>query len=197
MFMKDFTRAVPAVTLVEPRLAATLPQPVCRGMVAGTLVETAQGWTEVQHLKIGQAVQTLDGGLARIHAIDRRTLAPLPDFGMILIPGGCYDACSDLMLVPGQHILIDTLNDAPFALVPAAALTLDPMVRPHFPQMPVEVVTLLFADEEIVFANSGVMIHCPGLMDGAGRYPDTSFFPRLDLPTAREVLRHRAARLAA
>ena len=197
MFMKDFTRSLPAVTLVQPRPTTTLLQPVIRGMVAGTLVETALGWTPVQNLKVGDAVQTLDGGLARIHALDRCTVSPQSDLSLILIPGGCHDACSDLMLVPGQHLLIDTLADAPYALVPAAALTVDPLVRRHAPQTPTEVITLLFADEEVVFANSGVMVHCPGMMDGAGRYPDNSFFPRYDILTARDILRHRAARLAA
>ena len=197
MFMKDFTRSLPAVTLVEPRLTNTLPQPVTRGMVAGTLLETAKGWIPVQHLKIGDAVQTLDGGLARIHALDRRILSPQSDLGLIHVPGGCHDACSDLMLVPGQHLLIDTLDAAPFVLVPAAALTTDPLVRRHDLQTPTEIITLLFADEEVVFANSGVMIHCPGLMDGVGRYPDNSFFPRYDILTARDFLRQRATRLAA
>ena len=197
MFMKDFTHSLPAATLVETRPTATIAQPVLRGLVAGTLVETTQGWTPVQNLKIGDAVQTLDGGLARIHALDRRTLTPHADLSLILIPGGCLDACSDLVLVPGQHLLIDTLADAPYALVPAAALTIDPLVRPYDLQAPTEVITMLFADEEVVFANSGVMIHCPGMMDGAGRYPDNSFFPRYDLQVARDFLRHRTVRLAA
>ena len=106
------------------------------------------------------------------------------------------------MLVPGQHVLMDTLGDpdlapAPFAMVPAIALTSDPLIRRSFPDLGVEVITPLFAEEEIIFANSGVLLHCPSVIDGAGRYPDDSFFPRLDAATARAFLTRRAARLAA
>ena len=200
MFMNDFTRFATEISLVAPRVTAVIPAPVVTGIVAGTLVETALGWRDVATLRIGDVVQTLDGGLARIHGLDRRVLQPAAETALIHVPGGCHDACSDLWLVPGQHLLIDTLEDAaigaPFALVPALALTSDPRVRRDFPTKPVEVITPLFADEEVVFANSGVLIHCPGVMDGAGRYPENSFVPRLDMLAARGFLKCRAARLA-
>ncbi len=200
MFMNDFTSYATEFSLVAPRVSAVIAAPVVTGIVAGTLLETGLGWRDVATLRIGDAVQTLDGGLARIHGLDRRILQPAAETALILVPGGCHDACSDLWLVPGQHLLIDTLEDAsigaPFALVPALALTTDALVRRDFPTHPVEVITPLFADEEVVFANSGVLIHCPGVMDGAGRYPENSFFPRLDTLAARAFLKCRAARLA-
>jgi len=102
--------------------------------------------------------------------------------------------------VPGQHVLIDTVQDsdqhAPYVLVPAIALTCDPVIRHSFPAASVEVITPLFADEEIIFANSGVLLHCPSVVDGAGRYPDDSFFPRLDAATARGFLQRRSLHLA-
>lgn len=201
MFMKDFTRLATEITLVGTRLPDSVPAQVTTGIVAGTLIEAAQGWCKVESLRIGDAVQTLDGGLARILGIDRRCLWPAAETALIHVPGGSHDACSDLLLVPGQHVLIDTLDDAaigaPFALVPAMALTADRLVRRHFPSGPVEVITPLFADEEVVFANSGVLLHCPGVVDGAGRLPESSFFLRLDRVAARAFLQRRAARLAA
>ena len=77
------------------------------------------------------------------------------------------------------------------------ALTTDPLIRRDFPDLKVQVITPLFAEEEVVFANSGVLLHCPSVIDGAGRYPDDSFFPRLDAASAREFLTRRTARLAA
>ena len=202
MFMKDFTKLTTAFSLVTPHLPPVVPAPVVGGIVAGTMVETATGWLPVQDLRIGQLVHTLDGGLTRILALDRRTLAPEAETSLIHLPGGLYDACSDLMLVPGQHVLIDTLGDshhghAPYLLLPAMALTADPLIHRDFPDLKVEVITPLFAEEEVIFANSGVLLHCPSVMDGAGRYPDDSFFPRLDAATARAFLIRRAARLAA
>ena len=202
MFMQDFTQTTTSFALVTPRPRAVVQAPVIGGIVAGTLVETETGWTPVEALRIGTRVHTLDGGLTRILALDRRSLAAEAENALIHVPGGLCDACSDLMLVPGQHVLIDTLGDrehghAPFLLVPAGALTSDPLVHRNVPDLKVEVITPLFAEEEVVFANSGVLLHCPSVIDGAGRYPGTSFFPRLDAATARRFLTRRAARLAA
>ena len=200
MFMQDITKLTTAFARVTPRPRVTQALPVTTGLVAGTLLETARGWADVATLRIGDAVQTLDGGLSRILGLDRRVLRPEPETSLILIPGGCHDACHDLLLMPGQHILKDTLDDAtchgaPFVLLPAFAMTIDGMVTRHFPEAEVEVVTPLFADEEIVFANSGVLLHCPGVIDGAGRAPLNSFFPRMDSVEARGFLTRRAARL--
>lgn len=82
----------------------------------------------------------------------------------------------------GQHVLKDTLNDAachgaPFVLRHAVAMTADPAVTRHFPEAEMQVITPLFTDEEIVFAKSGVLLHCPGVIDGAGGAPLRGFFP--------------------
>ena len=200
MFMQDITKLKTAFALTTPRHAPVVPAPVLGGIVAGTLVEGENGWVQAQSLRIGDRLQTLDGGLARIHGLDRRMLAAQVETSLIHVPGGLYDACHDVWLVPGQHVLIDTVQDAdqpaPYVLVPAIALTSHHAVRHSFPATGVEVITPLFADEEIIFANSGVLLHCPSVIDGAGRYPDDSFFPRLDAATARAFLNRRSLQLA-
>ncbi len=200
MFMQDIAKLTTAFTKVATRPRSIQSLPVTTGLVAGTLVETVSGWADVATLRIGDAVQTLDGGLTRILGLDRRTLRPEPETSLIRIPGGCHDACSDILLMPGQHVLKDTLDDptchgAPFVLLPAFAMTIDLMITRHFPEAAVEVITPLFADEEIIFANSGVLLHCPGVIDGAGRPPVNSFFPRMDSVDARAFLTRRAVRL--
>lgn len=202
MFMQDIVKLTTAFTRITPRPGRLQSLPVTTGLVAGTLVETTTGWQDVTRLRIGDSVQTLDGGLSRILGLDRRVLKPEPETSLIRIPGGCHDACSDVLLMPGQHVLKDTLEDdachgAPFILVPAFAMTVDSLVTRHFPDAPVEVITPLFADEEVIFANSGVLLHCPGIVDGAGHAPLDSFFPRLDSQQARAFLTRRAARLGA
>jgi hypothetical protein len=200
VLLQEFAKLTTEINMIYPR-QAIVTAPVVSGLVAGTLIEGARGWVRVETLRIGDVVQTLDGGLARILGIDRRTLHPAAETALILVPGGCFDACSDLLLVPGQHLIVDTLDlvdfGAPFAMLPARALTADHRIRRLVPQQVQEIVTLLFADEEVVYANSGVLLHCPGVMDGAGRYPDNSFFPRLDGQEAQTFLQRRAARLAA
>ena len=202
MFMQDIVKLTTAFTRITPRPGRLQSLPVTNGLVAGTMVESAPGWQDVAQLRIGDSVQTLDGGLSRILGLDRRVLQPEPETSLIRIPGGCHDACSDVLLLPGQHVLKDTLDDdachgAPFILVPAFAMTVDGFVTRHFPDGPVEVITPLFADEEVIFVNSGVLLHCPGIVDGAGRAPLDSFFPRLDAQQAKAFPTRRAVRLEA
>lgn len=196
MFMQDISRSATLFSPIE-----TLLSPVITGLVSGTLVETATGWRPIETLNAGDCVQTLDGGLARVLHLDRRNLPPESETPVLRLPGGLYDACSDLLLLPGQHLLIDTLDDtesagAPFALFPALALLNAPAQR-FRPQGHLDIITPLFADEEVIYANTGVLLHCPGLADGANRYPEDSFFPRLDSRSARSLLARRAQRLAA
>lgn len=200
MFMQDLTTFAPELSVLVPQPRITA-RPALSGMVSGTLVESDTGWQRVETLAPGARIQTLDGGLSRLLRLARRMIRPSDDVLLIHLPGGCLDACSDLTLLPGQHLLIDTLDDdslggAPFALVPALALLALNGPRRIRPAAPVEVVTPLFAEEEGIYAQSGVLFHCPSLIDGPQRYPEDSFFPTLELVQARAFLKRRAARLA-
>lgn len=197
MFMKDFTRTTQSVTAAD-----LLTPPVLSGMLAGTMVETATGWQGVETLRMGDLVQTFDGGLAKVLAVDRRALRPELAQSLIAVPGGTLDTCADLQLLPGQHLLVDTLDDpaypdAAFALIPALALEGRMGCMRRYAMREIDVITPLFATEEIVWANSGLLIHSPGIADGAQRRPDSDFFPRLGVTAARALLDHRASRLAA
>ncbi|NBZ88418.1 Hint domain-containing protein [Stagnihabitans tardus] len=193
MFMKDFTRFAEDIAAVPP-LESLTSAAVLTGLVAGTRVETDCGWRDVTALSRGDRVQTLDGGLARILGLDRREA----EIETLLLPGGYMDACSDLCLLPRQPILVSTLDDpeigaAPFVLIPAEALGSLPFLSRV--KQKAEVITPLFADEEVVFANSGVLLRCPGVIEGAGPMSMDSFFPTLDLEEARAFLSRREARL--
>lgn len=203
MFMKDFAHtAATATPVLSPadRGHATALRPLTCGMVAGTLVETALGWKPVQDLRLGDAVQTLDGGLARVRALDRRHLSPAQNPTLVHVPGGAFDACSDLALLPDQLVVLDTLGvqtdgreDALFVLVPALALIGLRGVRRVDLQRRLEVITPLFEAEEMVYAQSGVLLRCPGM----ATQPVENFFPELDLLEAMAFLRHRDRQLAA
>lgn len=193
MFMKDFTKLAHDILAVPPFGTAT-EAPVLTGLVAGTKVETDRGWTDVTALDRGDRVYTLDGGLARILGLDRRT-AQVQAWHL---PGGYLDSCSDLYLLPRQPILMSTLDDpelgaAPFVLIPSEALAKLPFVTRQ--TLREEIVTPMFADEEVVFANSGVLLRCPGVIEGAGPMMLDSFFPSLEIEEARAFLLRREARL--
>lgn len=187
------------------RPAAPFGRPLLRlpasGLVAGTLVQTETGWQPVETLAIGQQVQTWDGGLAALVRLERRRVAP--GAALIRVPGGVLSACSDLLLLPGQHLLVETgaaaeLLDQDVVLVPAAALDGWQGVAMHRPRHGIDVVTLGFEAEEIVYANTGALVHCaaaatpdaraPELGRAEGQVPRSDFFTVLDRDGARKLL---------
>jgi hypothetical protein len=198
MFMQDFTRLTP--------VEAFPAHPVTTGLAAGTPVETAQGWCPVETLQPGMRVQTLDGGLARIVAIDRTWLLPAMQAGVLHLPGGAFGNCSDLVLLPDQHLLIDLapddvvprdLPDTLAVLIPALALEGQCRAVRKMQRKPLEVVTLVFAEEELVWAASGLLVHCPGVAAGASSLPQGDTFPRLPVAAARRLLACREAEAGA
>jgi Hint domain len=186
MFRNDFL----SIATVSPANRAATP--LASGLIAGTMVETQRGWQPVESLRLGDHVQTFDGGACPILALDRDVTSPAPDAHLIRVPGGVLDTCTDLTLLPGQHILIDTMGDAQ---LPDAALVLIPATalvgwrgtqRIAIPKA-IEVITPLFANEEAIFANTGAMIRCPAVTSGANA-PLQSDFTRLDLLQAWALL---------
>lgn len=193
MFMQDFTRFAP-VGAVFPAL------PVTTGMAAGTPVETRSGWTPVERLRPGDSVYTLDGGLRTIAAMDRSWLLPAMQGAALAVPGGAFGNCSDILLMPDQHVLLDLdrediaqggLPDALAVLIPARALEGERCIRSQPVIRPLEVITLLFPEEELVWAASGVLLHCPAVAAGVGSPPMGDTLPGLTEAEARRILAAR------
>jgi hypothetical protein len=164
MFMQDITRfAATPVTTTNTALS--------QGIFGQTLVETAKGWQPADSLRIGDHLHTLDGGLQRIAALSRRIVAPGEP--VVQVSGGYFDACDDVLLLPLQGVLLDTLGmtAAPYACVPASALTA--CLGAHATATPVrgEIITPIFAEAEAVWAQSGMLLSCPGLK-GEAAFPD-------------------------
>jgi Hint domain len=119
MFRNEFTR----ITTTPARPANRAGLPMGAGLLASTLVETQRGWLAADALRLGDLIQTLDGGLAPMVGLDRQWIAPDPDLHLVHVPGGTISNDADLILLSGQHVLIDTLGDT---LLPDAALVLIP-----------------------------------------------------------------------
>jgi hypothetical protein len=188
MFQNDFSRlnATPVFAANRPSL------PVGTGILASTMVETAKGWQRAESLRLGDCLHTVDGGLAPVLGLDRQWLAPQPDLHTVLVPGGTLDNDDDLLLLSGQMVLLDTLGDR---MLPDAALVLIPATaligwrgctRQQLAHR-TEVITPLFAAEEIVYANAGSMLRCPSIGEGAHSAISTDF-TRLDLRQAWALL---------
>lgn len=196
MFMQDIARLAPVATAVPGF-------PLASGLVARTLVETRAGWREVGALSVGDAVQTLDGGLRRIVALERALLVPGAGAEVIDLPGGAFGNDDDITLLPGQHLLTDLtradadvggLPDALAVLLPATALEGYCGARRRPARGAVEVVTPLFQEEEYVWAASGLLLYCPAVSAGAFGAPSANgVFPRIGEGLARRLLAARAA----
>lgn len=166
-----FARFDPAITApadLTPRLTLS----------GQTRVETAQGWVAARTLRAGDVLATLDGGFAPITAIST------PDISgpMIHVPGGTLSACSDLILPGEAHVALmpsPRLSEAPIVSVPLRALCGWRGIRPTLFGA-AELATLHFETEELIFAQTGVMIHAAPA--------DSPFFPMLSYGDTRALL---------
>jgi hypothetical protein len=198
MFMPSAKSFAAARNLLPVTLSGL---PFAFGLVAGSLVETPQGWTPVETLCQGAQVLTYDGGAQPVAAIRRIT----PDHaawegqggGLVRAPGGALNNCGALMLLPEQPVLIhseaaEAVLGTCAVLVRAAALTGFRGIHRVAPEAPVGLVALEFARDEMVFVNSGALLHCPSRAAPVRPpAPDTlvdGFFPMLDAVQARALL---------
>jgi hypothetical protein len=140
------------------------------GILVGTRVASWQGFRPVETIVEGDRVLTFDRGLQPVRKVLRSVLwvggTHDPESWPLLVPAGALGNHEALRLMPGQGIMIESdaaeamLGD-PFALLPAAALEGVRGIRRTRPAEWIEVVTLVFERDEVVFGNSGALFFCP------------------------------------
>lgn len=142
-----------------------------RGLLDGSLVATAMGWRPVEALAIGDLVMTFDNGLQPLVDLRRQTfytdsmMAP-EAYRSVLVPAGALGNAEDLELLPDQGVLIesDAACDAhgdPFAVIAAKNLEGYRGITRIAPRTRIEVITLVFAEEQVIYTGGGVLLHCP------------------------------------
>ncbi|WP_300059524.1 Hint domain-containing protein [uncultured Roseobacter sp.] len=141
------------------------------GVIAGSRVASVSGWRRVEELAVGDALLTFDNGPQRIQRLRRARLwgdpaaVPRPSWPTVM-PAGALGHAEEIVLLPEQGVLLQTeaatdpMGD-PFAVVPALALAGFCRSDRARPDRPVEVVTLQFARDEVIFTEAGLMLHCP------------------------------------
>ncbi|WP_299591738.1 hypothetical protein [uncultured Tateyamaria sp.] len=173
-----FADITPIKTPAIPHISATV--------TAHTLLETENGWDTVDTLQAGDAIATLDGGFAEITAITH----PDRSAQLVHIPGGVLSTCSEIALPADAHIALHTPArwiDAPVVSVPVKALSGWRGIRPTLFNGP-DLTQLHFADEEMIYAQSGLLIH-------AAPTTGESFFPKLSYGDARAMLALSAGKI--
>ena len=171
------------------------------GIVAGTKVATNVGWRPVEAIIAGDKVLTFDAGLQTVIDVRRQvlyasaTMVPMDNWPLY-VPAGALGNRADMQILPGQNVLIesDTAEDMfgdPFVLMPAAPLEGYNGISRLALSARVEVVSLHFAQDQIVHANIGALFLCPracDLMHDLYAVAEPSAYRVLSLAEADEVL---------
>ncbi|SEV96966.1 Hint domain-containing protein [Cognatiyoonia koreensis] len=145
------------------------------GIVAGTKVATPTGWRCIEAIAPGDMVLTFDGGMQAVVSVQREVIwtdnvAANPATWPLHVPAGALGNREDMTILPYQAVLVesDAAENAfgdPFAMIPAAALEGFRRITRMAPAERIEIVTLQFAQDEVVFANIGALFFCPKSVD--------------------------------
>ena len=151
-----------ATALVETTFA--------EGIAAGTLVATESGWLPVEHLRPGMQALTFDNGAATVLDVTRRMLwrgqgACPRAMWPLAVPAHVLGNRRAMLLLPDQNVMLESdlaeiLFGDPFALVPAAALEGYRGITRVCPHAAIDVVSVRFAQDQLVYANGAGVLHC-------------------------------------
>jgi hypothetical protein len=154
------------------------------GFTAGTRLATDQGWRSVEAITVGDRVLTFDNGAQSVVAVTRGSHFAagdaLPSFAApVDVPANAIGNAEPMVLLPEQPVLVESdaaeaMTGDPFALLPAKALVGYRGIERFRSLRPVEVITLHFENDELVFADGG------GLMLAASAIPGIATLDLLD-----------------
>jgi hypothetical protein len=141
------------------------------GLIGAVRVAGTAGWRHVASTLPEDKVLTLDCGMQPVVSVQSMPLwngdTPCPvDLWPIEVPAGALGNRDQMFLAADQAVLVECdaaeeLTGDPFALIYARSLDgVRGMCRVP-PPADAEVTILQFETEQIVFANSGAMFHCP------------------------------------
>lgn len=175
------------------------------GLTSGTHVISNLGWRPVDGLAVGDKVLTFDRGMQQVIDIHREVHfasehSPHIEQWPLRVPADALCNRRELFLMPGQGVLIecDIVEDAqgdPYAVVPAYVMEGYRGIRPIKPTTGVETTTLIFESDEVIYAEGGMMIHCPRALDLLSRPSDGVDVAYLSLhgDNARSLIDHMIA----
>lgn len=141
------------------------------GLIAGTRVATGMGWRPAEAIAPGDMVLSFDHGMVRVRDVRRTTLWPcathIPEASWpVHVPAGALSNAEDMTLLPEQAVMVESdaavdANGDPFALVQAKALAGLRRIERSAPLGEIEVITLVFDTDEVIYAEGGLLAYCP------------------------------------
>lgn len=159
----NVTKAVRPMETLTPHTA---------GLTASTKVATEIGWRPVTALCEGDRVLTFDNGLQPLREVIRHRVCTAdarrdPLAWPLAVPADALGNLSQLVVMPGQSVLVESdlaesLMGDPFALIEALHLEGVNGIARAVPPYDLEIVTLHFDDDQIVFGAGGALFLCEG-----------------------------------
>ena len=141
------------------------------GLMAGTRVASNLGWRAIDALTVGDKVLTFDNGMQEITEIRRAHMwldAPesAETLWPVVIPVDALGNREELTLLPDQGVMVESdaaqdIHGDPFAVITAISLVGLRGIRQRQPMHRVELITVYFAQDEVIYAEGGALIHCP------------------------------------
>ena len=169
--MFSWTEKTPVYRSAEPSGACDSTGIVTRGFIAGTQVASNLGWRAVEALAPGDMVLTFDNGMRPLVDVRRETMWVDADYvprahWPVHVPEGALGNRVAMMLGADQGVMMESdlaeeTFDDPFSVLRARDLCGLRGIHRVPPRTRMEVVTLVFAEEQVVHAEGGVLIHCP------------------------------------
>lgn len=154
-----------------PRASAVLVE----GFLGGTRIATPDGWRPAEELRAGDPVLTVDGPPQPLRLARHSRIRPAhwpAALAPLLVPPGALENREALVLLSGQHVLLESdwaeaQCGEPFALLPAAALDGFRGIGRHAPPVEAVAVSLGFARDELVYAAGTTLVRCGGVEPAA------------------------------
>lgn len=148
------------------------------GAISSTRVATSFGWRQIADLRQGEMVLTFDAGMQPLRHIERSDLrrdmdSADPSHWPLSVPAGALGNSADMIIMPGQSVLVESalserLMGERFVLIRAADLDSVAGISRVAPSGSASMVTLGFADDQVVFAAGGALLYCEGPGDLVG-----------------------------
>jgi hypothetical protein len=150
------------------------------GLMVGTRVASNLGWRAIDALAVGDKVLTFDHGMQEITEIRRAHLwLDAPDSAEalwpIVVPADALGNREELVLLPDQGVMVESdaaqdMHGDPFAVITAQSLVGLRGIRKSRPLHRVELVAVYFAQDEVIYAEGGALIHCPANMSTLDKF---------------------------
>ncbi|WP_372921406.1 Hint domain-containing protein [Roseovarius sp.] len=173
---------------------------IMTGLVEGTRIATAMGWRPVEAIAMGDKVLTFDAGLQRVTEVLRDPLwsgesACPRRFWPLEVPRGALGNRTVIRVLPDQAMLLESdaaeaLYGDPFALLPGEVLEGIRGIARVPPERNQQVVVLHFAEDQVVFDETGALFFAPSsrdLMDRAMHDRDGPLYTVLPPDEARAL----------